>query len=409
LRTMISNAPKRRMLNYIDVTMTSDDLYVASLLEEGHIGPIWKDLNKEKHSFHERKSKSARCPLLQVSDGVALAAFFVVASDEWMTQLQPEKYVINYDLLKSARTTIKANFSLQVGGVSLADAELNMSIGGMGKGPVRGHVKRLFKTIFASYAPSDLHMVQLTESILRIAGLCELTWDTKVASPGSSRKEAVCAAISDSDVFQLFWSEQARLSGTVRDEWKYALSLRREGFVRPVYWDDKLPEPPKELRRLFFSKILCAQIAHVGVLESLSALLGTRPTINIERMEYMEKQINVASSGQGNVVNVAEYMVDVVNAVNQNVSESHAADDLKDLVRQLADRIAELAPKIDPALAEQMGGDVRTLSEEMRRQQRPAWYKLALEGIKEGAKTIGEIGKPILEITAKLLPLLLPG
>jgi hypothetical protein len=402
---LISKAPIQKVLKYADVSMASDDLYIAPLLEDGHIGPVWKDLQKEQRGANESKSQLARCPLLQVADGIAIAAFFVVASGEWLKQLQPSEHMIDYDLLRSARTGIELRFSMQVGGVCLATAELDTRIGGMGEGPVHGYVTGLFKKIFASYAPQDLHMVQLTESILRILGVCNLVWDERIVSPGGNRKEAVCAAISDADVFQLFWSEHAKKSTTVQSEWKYALSLRRDGFVRPVYWSDKPPKPPKELGQLFFSKIPYAPIA---IAESLGALLGRAPTITIERVEFMEKQINVTSSGQGNVVNVAEYMVDVVNTVSQNVSQAYATDDLKALLKQLAECIAELAPKIDAAHAERMGSDVKTLSEEMKGLRRPPWYKLALEGIMETAKTIGEVGKPILEIAAKLLPLLLP-
>jgi hypothetical protein len=44
----------------------------------------------------------------------------------------------------------------------------------------------------------------------------------------------------------------------VEQEWRYALSLGREGFVRPTYWEEPLPElperglPPEDLRRLHF-------------------------------------------------------------------------------------------------------------------------------------------------------------
>lgn len=81
---------------------------------------------------------------------------------------------------------------------------------------------------------------------------------------------------------------------------------------------------------------------------------------------------------------------------------------MKKLISQLADCTAEIAPKIDQSTAEQIGSDVKTLSQEIKGQRREAWYKLTLDSIKEAAQAIGEVGKPILEITAKLLPLLLP-
>ena len=41
----------------------------------------------------------------------------------------------------------------------------------------------------------------------------------------------------------------------VREELVFALSLNRPGFIRPVYWEDPLPEPPQELRSFHFQKI----------------------------------------------------------------------------------------------------------------------------------------------------------
>jgi len=41
----------------------------------------------------------------------------------------------------------------------------------------------------------------------------------------------------------------------VTEEWKYALGLKRDDFVKPLYWEEPLPPPPGELARLHFSKI----------------------------------------------------------------------------------------------------------------------------------------------------------
>src|SRR6185295_5982471 len=68
-------------------------------------------------------------------------------------------------------------------------------------------------------------------------------------------------SIQRADVFQLFWSRHAMRSEYVQKEWRYALSLGRANFVRPVYWQDPLPAdeklglPPRELREVHFSKL----------------------------------------------------------------------------------------------------------------------------------------------------------
>jgi hypothetical protein len=71
-------------------------------------------------------------------------------------------------------------------------------------------------------------------------------------------KEMIDAAT----IFQLFWSSNSMTSSFVRQEWEYALSLNRANFIRPVYWEEPLPEmreqglPPAALKRLQFHRLI---------------------------------------------------------------------------------------------------------------------------------------------------------
>jgi hypothetical protein len=119
--------------------------------------------------------------------------------------------------------------------------------------------------------------------------------------------------------------------------------------------------------------------------------------------------VNVNASGHGNVINVAKYMVGVTNTVNQNVNQSAANDEIKELVKKLGEQIATAGSTIDPVRAQQMGSDVKALSEEIKNSEpRRKWYEISLNGLKEAAEAVGEVGKPILETVAALMPLLVP-
>ncbi|HTW65840.1 MAG TPA: hypothetical protein VME17_14540 [Bryobacteraceae bacterium] len=119
------------------------------------------------------------------------------------------------------------------------------------------------------------------------------------------------------------------------------------------------------------------------------------------------KTIAIHATGQGNVINVADYMRDVVNTVSSNSVKGEGADQIKPLMDALARKIAEIAPRIDTATAQQMGSDVKTLSEELKQESpRSSWLNLSLTGIKEAALKVGEIAKPVLE-TVELLSKLL--
>ena len=80
--------------------------------------------------------------------------------------------------------------------------------------------------------------------------------------------ERLAEFIRKADVFQLFWSTNSMHSPYVRQEWEYGLSLNRTRFVRPVYWEDPLPEdadegiPPESLKRLHFQRIAFTMHPH---------------------------------------------------------------------------------------------------------------------------------------------------
>src|SRR6266566_1335540 len=61
--------------------------------------------------------------------------------------------------------------------------------------------------------------------------------------------------ITEADIFQLFWSWNSSQSPYVEREWRHALSLRRETFIRPTYWEDPWPGPPEPLRPIQFQRL----------------------------------------------------------------------------------------------------------------------------------------------------------
>src|SRR5262249_33780703 len=110
-------------------------------------------------------------------------------------------------------------------------------------------------SMFASYAREDIDVVESVASIMHALNLGELRWDLKVLNAGVDWQESVYYEINIADSFQLFWSEFAKASRNVRKEWKYALGLNRKEFIKPVYWKEPLPSPPRELRTIHFSRI----------------------------------------------------------------------------------------------------------------------------------------------------------
>jgi hypothetical protein len=115
----------------------------------------------------------------------------------------------------------------------------------------------MFERVFASYSHQDQDIVDTCARVYTALGIYVYV-DHNLLRSGQNWRAILADHIERSDVFQLFWSKRSSESPEVRVEWEQALNLRgRKGewFVRPVYWEEKLPEPPPELKALHFARL----------------------------------------------------------------------------------------------------------------------------------------------------------
>ena len=118
-----------------------------------------------------------------------------------------------------------------------------------------------YEDIFASYARENLPIVRHLKERYEALGLYMFI-DLEDLRSGAAWQTALREKISGSDLFQLFWSDHARQSKYVADEWRHALGLREvkgARFVRPVYWDEPIPPVPEDLADINFRKITFVQ------------------------------------------------------------------------------------------------------------------------------------------------------
>jgi hypothetical protein len=117
-----------------------------------------------------------------------------------------------------------------------------------------------FRKIFPSYSHRDSTIVDSVIEHVETTG-DEYLRDVVKLRSGQIWSEELLKYIDEADVFQLFWSSNSMRSRYVRDEWEYALKSSRQGFVRPLYWEDPRPEdqalglPPAVLGRLHFARL----------------------------------------------------------------------------------------------------------------------------------------------------------
>jgi hypothetical protein len=109
-----------------------------------------------------------------------------------------------------------------------------------------------YQSIFVSYSHRDTFIVEQLAAAYKALGMQYLR-DVESLRSGEKWNSALLRMIMDADIFQLYWSNNARESKYVEQEWRYALSLRRENFIRPVCWERPVPTPPEELGDIHFT------------------------------------------------------------------------------------------------------------------------------------------------------------
>ena len=106
--------------------------------------------------------------------------------------------------------------------------------------------------IFISYSHRDTEVVRNCKKAYEALGHNVLI-DFETLRSGQKWNAELMHMIERANIFQLFWSENSSKSEYCRQEWQYALQLKRgEGFIRPVFWEEPTPPPPAELSDIHF-------------------------------------------------------------------------------------------------------------------------------------------------------------
>jgi len=140
--------------------------------------------------------------------------------------------------------------------VPFAEVALELSLDPRDSDPATRTVAKAgaYQNVFACYSREDAAIVAGVAGAYHGLGI-RVVQDVLSVRSGSSWEEQLKRMIEDADIFQLFWSRAAARSASVEQEWRYALSLGRQNFVRPIYWEDPFPPPPEELRHLHFARV----------------------------------------------------------------------------------------------------------------------------------------------------------
>jgi hypothetical protein len=122
-----------------------------------------------------------------------------------------------------------------------------------------------YRKIFPSYSHKDRAIVDGFAELARVFGDHYLQ-DVLALRSGERWRDRLPELIEEADIFQLFWSSNSMRSPYCRQEWEHALTLERPLFVRPLFWENPMPEdpamglPPAALKELDFVQLRPFQV-----------------------------------------------------------------------------------------------------------------------------------------------------
>ena len=116
----------------------------------------------------------------------------------------------------------------------------------------RLETRQLMDSVFVSYSRKDVCIVEELERAFRALGLRYLR-DVRELRAGQEWAAELLNMIDRAEAFQLCWSRNAKRSVQVDQEWRHALHSHVTGFIRPLYWEQPMPEAPNELAHLHFA------------------------------------------------------------------------------------------------------------------------------------------------------------
>jgi hypothetical protein len=146
---------------------------------------------------------------------------------------------------------VNGTLTFSVEGVIVSELPLSIYIGHSVGEALTGAITRpVYQAIFCSYSHKDTQIVERVEKAYKALGLTYLR-DVTTLRSGQDWNDELMRLIDKADIFQLFWSEAAANSQFVRQEWEYALKMKRE--IRPVYWTQPMAAVPDALNAIHFA------------------------------------------------------------------------------------------------------------------------------------------------------------
>ncbi len=167
---------------------------------------------------------------------------------------------------------------------------------------------------------------------------------------------------------------------------------------RPVF-----SEAPFSLQALMSARVDLSNLEHLHV-------HGAEVICNAVNNVYSEvknmAQISV-TLGDGTVIKGDFVVANTIKDSFNKVTSSEAPEDVKALLTDLTKAVAKMVGDMPAVKGAEVARDLDSLTSEVTSENpRRKWWELSIDGLTKAAKAAGALGKSVLDILGKLVPLL---
>ena len=167
---------------------------------------------------------------------------------------------------------------------------------------------------------------------------------------------------------------------------------------RPIFKD-----APFSLQKLMSREIDISQLRSLNINEA-NVIIDSVHNVYSERTQMTKINVQL---GDGTTIHGDFVVANSIRDSFNKVAASEVSDNLRDLLKELAVTVGKMTEQLPEQSAQQVARDLETLTAEATsKSPRRPWWELSAKGLKEAASSVGEIGKPVLEVVARLLPFL---
>ena len=148
---------------------------------------------------------------------------------------------------------------------------------------------------------------------------------------------------------------------------------------------------------------------HIRVREVLDGFVRPQERLEELKRRFPEKDRRIEQHYHVHIGRDAKNTTIVVGTGHQVQVRVHRAlgPEVARAFQNLADAVQAMAAHLDADRREEVLDDLRRLAEELQKEKpRRKWWQVSLEGLREAAQTVGEVGKPVLELALLLAKLL---